>query len=139
MKWYLASRTRHVNKINSIQKLLIKYGHQIEFDWTSLGSLRPFEKNYLKCKEISQKMSEAISNSDIFTLISDKEGTDMFIELGMAIKNYEIQGKPKIYLVGKYNKRSLMHFHHSIKHVKSIEEVLSKECPELLINKNINF
>jgi len=40
--------------------------------------------------------------------------------------------KTKIYAVGKFNDRSLMHFHPAIKRVDKLSDVFSIECPELL-------
>jgi len=131
MKWYFSSRTRHKDTIKSIGELLNKYNHKMNFNWTLLNKLTPYYKNEHLCEEIANKISSAIKDSDVFVLISDKEGTDMFIELGIAIKSFLQNNKPKIYIVGKYNKRSLMHFHPSINHVFSLKEVFNEECPEI--------
>lgn len=140
MKWYFASRTRHKDIIKSVGKLLEKYNHNIIFNWTSLDKLIPYDKNEDLCKDISQKISSSIKDSDIFVLISDPEGTDMFIELGIAISSFAKNKSPKIYVVGEYNKRSLMHFHPSIIHMNSLKEVLTKEIPNLNIEKiNLNI
>ncbi len=61
---------------------------------------------------MAKKIESEIKKCDTFVLISDRAGTDMFVELGIATSL-----KKKIYIVGKWNKRSLMHFHPSIKHV----------------------
>ncbi len=129
MKWYFASRTRHKEIVKSIGKILESHNHELSFDWTSLDKIIHYDE-YL-CKEIAEKISSAIYNTDVFVLISDPEGTDMFIELGIAIKSFLDNKKPKIYIVGEYNKRSLMHFHPSIIHMDSIEEVMNIECPEI--------
>jgi len=38
----------------------------------------------------------------------------------------------RIYAVGKFSDRSLMHFHSAIKRVNKLEDVFEKECPEFL-------
>lgn len=140
MKWYFSSRTRHKDVIKSVGKLLQEYNHSIIFDWTSSGELTPYSKNEGLCKEISKKISSSIKDSDVFVLISDSEGTDMFIELGIAISSYTKDKSPRIYIVGEYNKRSLMHFHPSIIHMNSLKEVLTKEIPDINIEKiNLNI
>ena len=131
MKWYFSSRTKHEKKINYLSALISQYGHEISFDWTTLGLLKPYYQN----KEVPQRILKSISDSDVFVMISDKNGTDMFVELGIAIQNYYEKEVPRIYVVGKYNSRSLMHFHSSINRVKSIEDVFQKECPGILKSK----
>jgi len=129
MKWYFASRTRHQESISKINKVLLNNGHSVVFDWTELGVLKPFEENVHSCKTIAEDISRSIPHADIFVLISDAAGTDMFVELGIAIAQWTEYKKTKIYVVGKHNKRSLMHFHPSIIHADSLKEVLNKECP----------
>lgn len=70
---------------------------------------------------MAAKIEKEIKSCDVFILISDKAGTDMFVESGLAIAF-----KKRIYVVGRWNKRSLMHFHPQIKHVDSLEELLEK-------------
>jgi len=81
-------------------------------------------------------MSLALAHADVFVLISDEAGTDMFVELGIAIAQWMQNKKMRIYIVGKHNKRSLMHLHPAINHVNRIEEIFEKECPNMLIPKN---
>ena len=45
----------------------------------------------------------------------------------MAISYKTKNNNSRIYVVGKYNKRSLMHFHPFIIHVDSLNDVLIKE------------
>ncbi len=131
MKWYFASRTRHRELIDSVSKALEGKGHEVTFKWPSIGSLAPYDKNAKKCSEVAKNISSAIPNADVFVLISDQEGTDMFVELGIALACWEKNKKYKIYVVGEHNKRSLMHLHPGIIHTNSLNEVFSKECPEI--------
>jgi len=127
MKWYFASRTRHQETISKIYQTLRNKGHTVVFDWTQLKIVKPYEEH--SCKAIAEDISTSIPNADIFVLISDAAGTDMFVELGIALAH-----KKKIYVVGEHNKRSLMHFHPSIIHVDTIKEVLDKECPGIRLD-----
>ena len=139
MKGYFAAITKHGLILNRIIKTLREDNHEVVFDWTSLESLKPYSKNSEKSKEMANKISLAISNVDVFVLISDPAGTDMFVELGIAIA-YQMQNKiSRIYIVGKYNKRSLMHFHPSIIHVNNLKEVFNKECPKTAEKINVNI
>lgn len=131
MKWYFASRTKNRELIRSVIKLLKDYDHEISYDWTVLEKLEPYSENAEKNKEIADKIPSAIRDADVFVLISDPSGTDMFVELGIAIYSWIKNRKPRIYIVGEYGKRSLMHFHPSIMHKDSLISVLKKECLEI--------
>ena len=81
---------------------------------------------------VAKDISAALKEVDIFVLITDKAGTDMFIELGIAIGIGLDNDKTKIYAVGKFNDRSLMHFHPIIRRVDKLSDVFNIECPEIL-------
>jgi len=130
MKWYFASRTKHKESIKKIIKILKEEGHQIVYDWTFLDSFNNLEDRLDKSK-IANEMLRSISDAEIFVLLSDKGGTDMFVELGFAIAKLVENKKLRIYAIGKYNKRSLMHFHPSIIHLNNLIDVFNKECPEI--------
>ncbi len=132
MKWYIASRTRNREEVHKWANKLSQMGHNLIFDWTLLEGIEPYNKNIDACKRISEELSKSIPNADIFVLLCDSGGTDMFVELGIAIGSFLERGSPKIYLVGENNKRSLMHLHPSITHFRKVEEVFEKECPNLL-------
>lgn len=120
MKFYFASRYRHKEKLLKISKLLEAKKHKVISSWLRVDSLRPYEEHQKESKAMAARIEKEIKNCEVFVLISDKAGTDMFVESGIAIAL-----KKKIYVVGKWNKRSLMHFHPQIKHVDTIEEVIS--------------
>ena len=124
MKWYIASRTKHSQTVANIIKKLEAEEHTVTFDWTGLPDLRPFEQHAEACRILSNQISSSILASDVFVLISDPEGTDMFIELGIAIAQHMKYQSPKIFVIGPHNKRSLMHFHPSIKHVENFDEIV---------------
>jgi len=133
MKWYFASRTRYREMINKIIKTLESRGETVAFNWTELGQLEPYSANQERCREIAEQVNRAINQTDIFVLISDSEGTDMFVELGIALNQWQLDKKIRIYVVGEYNQRSLMHFHPAIKHFDDIKEVFKLECPNIQI------
>jgi len=87
--------------------------------------LIPYQEHKKQSSVVAQKISQAIQTTDIFVLLADMSGTDMYVELGLAIANHKKSDKPKIYVIG--NRRSLMHYHPSITPVTSIEDVFRKE------------
>lgn len=132
MKWYFASRMRHKESIEKIVNFLKSQNHHVVYEWSKLGSLKPYNENSNKSSLVAKDLTDALKDVDIFVLIADEAGTDMFIELGIVIGRWLNNSKTKIYAVGKFNDRSLMHFHPAIKRVDKLSAVFSIECPELL-------
>lgn len=135
MNWYLASRTRHQKTITDIVNLLKSKNHHVVYEWSKLDLLQPYNENSEKSSLVANEISTALSDVEVFVLISDEAGTDMFVELGIVIRQWMENNKIKIYIVGKFNDRSLMHFHPAIKRVNKLSDVFSIEYPELL-NQN---
>ncbi len=132
MKWYFASRMRHKEFIDKIVNFLKSQNHSVIYNWSKLDSLKPYHENSDKSSLIAREISSALKDVDVFVLISDKAGTDMFIELGIVIGRWLSSKKTKIYVVGKFNDRSLMHFHPAIKRLDKLSDVFSVEYPEFL-------
>ena len=124
MKWYFASRTRHTQKLVVISKFLERKGETILSDWIYIGMLTPFEEHKQKVQEVAVHDIKAILGSDIFVLVSDPEGTDMFVELGVALAKHTAQLQHiQIYIVGEHSKRSLMQLHPAVRHASTLQEV----------------
>ena len=66
-----------------------------------------------------------INDCDVFILISDENGAGMYTELGIALQLSNQKNKPKIYIIGKYNERSVFFFHPLIIRVKTLEEIFT--------------
>ena len=129
MKWYFAARMERMELVKTWISRLEKKGHSIAYDWTSIENIRPYLENREKTAQVADQITKSIPDCDVFVLLSDAAGTDMFVELGIALASPK---KPRIYAVGKHNKRSLMHLHPEIIHADSMKEVFNKECPEVL-------
>ena len=119
MKWYIASRTKNKDLVKNIKQKLESKGHEVTFDWTQISILTPYEENIEKCQEVATNITKAIENTDNFILLSDAAGTDMFVELGLALTHAK-----NIYILGDHNKRSLMHLHPKITHINTFEELI---------------
>jgi len=124
MKAYIASRQSQRGYVEKISEQLKKKEYELIFNWIELPDLRPYKDNENESRAISKKIVDSIKGSDLFLLISDSGGTDMFIELGIAISENSMKGSPKIYCIGEHNNRSLMLHHPSIKRINSIEEIV---------------
>lgn len=127
---------RHKESIDKIVNFLKSQNHKIVYEWSKLGSLKPYKENSNKVSLVAEEISLSLKDIDIFVLITDEAGTDMFIELGIVLGRWLDNSKTKIYAVGKFNDRSLMHFHPAIKRVDKLRDVFSIECPELLTQRD---
>jgi len=128
MKWYFASRMRHKENLAKVVRQLELQGESVTSGWVHEGSLKPYYENLEKVQEMAQGVVSSVLEADIFVLISDAEGTDMFIELGICLaKNKITPDSVKIYIIGEHSKRSLMQLHPSIKHLRDIEELFKEE------------
>ena len=136
MKWYFASRVRHKETINKIADFLKFQNQQVVSEWSKLGSLKPYNENSDKSTSFAKNVGNSLKDTDIFVLIVDEAGTDIFVELGIVIGRWLENNKIRIYIVGKFNDRSLMHFHPAIKQIDKLSDVFSIECPKLLTQEN---
>ncbi len=125
MNWYFASRMRHREKLVKVAECLEKKGEKVVSSWLYEDSLKPYQENLEKVQVIAQEVVSSLSKTDIFVLVSDPEGTDMFIELGACLARNT--GAVKIYIVGEYSKRSLMQLHPAIFHVADLRELFERE------------
>ena len=132
MKWYFASRMRHKEAIGKIVNFLESNNHSVIYDWSKMDSLSPYIENTDKSTLVAEEISNALKDVDIFVLIADESGTDMFIELGIVIGRWLDDKKTKIYIVGEFNDRSLMHFHPAIKRVDKLSDIFAIESPDIL-------
>ena len=128
MKWYLASRTRHTQKMQEIAKHVIEQNQEISSDWIYITeNLKPFTQNLKKVEEISGHNLKQMLDTDVFVMFNDLAGTDIFTELGIMMAKNKI-GKPvKIYVVGEYEQASLMQYNSAIIHTKILKEVFDFE------------
>lgn len=120
MRFYVASRFRLKEEIREIYEKIRKRGHEVVYDWTGENLIRPYGEHEEESKEIAIKSIEASESCDVFILISDSEGTDMYGELGAAI----VSKKPKIYVIGDFLDKSKLFFHPRVKRMKNLENVL---------------
>jgi hypothetical protein len=127
MKWYFASRMHHQSKLVDIATFLTNKGEVILSEWIYEDSLKPYTEHLTEVRLLAKKVVSSLLKTDIFVLISDSGGTDMFVELGVCLARNDSPQKPRIYIVGEYGNRSLMQLHPMIVHAKNIEEVFSTE------------
>lgn len=126
MKVYVATRTSRKEEVREIYKKLIEMGHEITEDWTKHKSIKPYIKNQKMASKYAVEDINGVLDADVFILLCDEGGTGMFVEMGTAITMNLISKKTKVYVVGKYNDRSIFFFHPSVIRKDTIEEVLEE-------------
>lgn len=142
MKWYFASRVRHTNDLIKLAQVLESHGEILEGKWIYGKSLKPYHENVEEVQKVGVENTQAILDSDVFVMISDPEGTDMFVELGIALGAHTSgNGIPRIYIIGEHSKRSLMQLHPAIIHCDTFEQVFQHENLQMLgeLSKNYDF
>jgi hypothetical protein len=126
VKIYIATRFNRKKEVQKLIKLLKGKDHQIVADWTNHPPIKPYQESQNLSEEFSVLAVNGIKNSDIFILLSDQGGTGMYAELGLAIGNYIQSGKPKIFVVGDYNSRSMFFYHPSVTRLSNIKQLIAK-------------
>ncbi len=126
-RWYFAARIRHQEKIAELTRFLEIKNELVMSDWVFQYPKKPFHEHVAETQTMASSVVDSLLQTDIFVLISDAEGTDMFVELGIIIANQKLHPEIRIYIVGEHNKRSLMQMYPSIIHVDHLEEIFEKE------------
>lgn len=125
MKIYVAARFSEKKEVLRIYKLLREKGHTIIADWTLHKNIDPYDKNQAIAKKYAIEDIEAVTNSDVFILLtSAKPGLGSTTELGAAIASNELSGKPKIYVLGTHMSQNFCYFHPSVNRFKTIKQLL---------------
>ena len=85
-------------------------------------------KPYIDNQDLAQKYCKnelkGIMEADILLFLSHEKGTTLMMEYGAALMKNLINGKPRIYVVGEQNARSIWFFHPNVKRVDSVEGAL---------------
>ena len=84
MKWYFAARMRHQSMLCDVAEKLQQQKEEILSSWLWRDSLKPYADHKEAAAAAAAQEVQEICDSNIFVLMSDQEGTDMFVELGVA-------------------------------------------------------
>lgn len=127
MRWYVASRVRHQQALRQVATFLDGVGETWCADWIYEENLQPYSQHRDQVRIVAEQVTTAVSGCDVFVLISDPAGTDMFVELGIMLGAHQQDPRKRIYIVGPYAERSLMQLHPAIMHAVDIAAVFSRE------------
>lgn len=124
MKFYIAARFGLKDEVRSMYKVLQEKGHGVIADWTEHKPIKPYGENPSLSRDYSIEDIDAVTNCDVFVIVSDEAGTGMYVELGAAIASNLKNGRPKIYVIGGNTDRVMFYFHPSVIKKATFEEVL---------------
>jgi sucrose-6-phosphate hydrolase SacC (GH32 family) len=129
MKIYLASRTRHTEKLLKLAEFLIASGHTITSDWIYITeNLKPFSQNLNRVREIADHNLQMMTESDCLIMFNDPGGTDLFSEFGICLATKKTKNpEMKIYVVGKFDEATILQHGSLVEHFSNLEEILKKE------------
>ena len=126
MKFYVASKFENQKKVREIYEKLRKNGHEITVDWTKSDNEKAM-KDPETAKKYSERDVNGVKDADVFVLLPTKEpGKGMYVELGTAIMLNLLAGKPKIFVAGEENTKSIFYFHPVVSRVNSIEDIIKE-------------
>lgn len=126
MKFYIAARLRQKERVKLLIDQLGKLGHKSITPWLNDKNIKPYEKHASLAKKYALKCIMAIRKCDIFILLSDRSGTGMYTEFGIAILLNILFKRPQIYIIGKYFSGTIFFFHPSIKRLGGVNKLIQK-------------
>ena len=121
MKFFVSGKTGVENDARAAMKRLRDAGHDITFDWTNIGLLKPYDINATASQEAAIKESSGVKEADVLVVIIHNNGVGMYVELGIALG----VGIP-VRIVTKEESRSIFFHHPLVRKVSSIEEVIKE-------------
>ncbi|MDD5547505.1 MAG: nucleoside 2-deoxyribosyltransferase [Candidatus Pacebacteria bacterium] len=122
MKFYIASRTKRAGLVRRLSEKLRKSGHSTTFDWTEQLIGQPCDKDPRRATRIAKLALAGIKKCDVFVLITDRAGTGMHAEFGIALAENK-----KIFVVGnKHLHTNIFFFYPKVKIVDSVSVLLEE-------------
>jgi nucleoside 2-deoxyribosyltransferase len=121
MKFYVAGRFHHQDKVKQVMSEIRDEGHNITEDWTEHRSISPYSENPEISLEYASADIEGVKNADVFVLLANKDGRGAHTELGVALAN-----GIKTFVIGDLREDCMFYFHPDVKRRKGIAEVLEE-------------
>lgn len=121
MKFFVSGKVGVEEDVRERMEVLKAAGHEITFDWTTIGHLKPYDKNAEASREAAIRESSGVKDADVLIVLLHERGIGMFVELGIAIG----VGIP-IRVVTDMESRTMFFHHPLVKKVNSFEEILKE-------------
>ncbi len=116
-----------MHELVRISDFLRSQGETIVSNWIYKDVQIPFSSNLTASQRFSTEITNDLLAADVFVVINDKGGTDLFTEYGFCLSR-KLRGENiKLYVVGKIADASLLQLHPSVVHVEQLHEVFEAE------------
>src|SRR5262245_42814620 len=106
MKIFVSGKLGQETSIRELMGTLLGLGHEVTFDWTALGHLKPYEDHADEAARAAELEIEGVKSADALIVVSHEEGVGLFVEVGAAIG----LGKPVFAVVPDVS-RTMFFFH----------------------------
>ena len=128
MKFYISAKWQMKDVVSEMVSLILYEGHEVPVDWTKRAFDRDYENFDLSSKYAKEEI-DAILESDVFIHLTDVKGIGKYIDLGCALANVTLNGKPEIYIIGEKANESQFYFHPKINRIvgdpiKSLDTII---------------
>lgn len=142
LKAYVAGRISRQAEVKTILAVLRAAGVGITRDWIAASELltaspianeaeaTQFRKrNYAvldpRFHIEAERDLEAVLDADIFIILTDEQGSSLYVEMGAAFAGQKIRNKPQlIYAIGPHFDRMVFYRHRSVIRVQTTEEII---------------
>lgn len=137
LKAYVAGRISRQKDIQNILSRLKEVGIEITRDWTwttsinnekDAGVFRKMAYATLDSKYHEEADSDlkAVLAADIFIILTDEQGSSMYVEMGAAFAGQAIRNMPQLlYAIGPHFDRMVFYQHHAVIRAHDVEEVIN--------------
>jgi hypothetical protein len=127
MKFFVTGRSTNSDEVEKVFQAILALGHNVTFHWTALPMVKPYQENSGEAEKFAEQAVRAVTESDVYILLSHSDGNGVFAELGAALATWEKDHKIQIFAVNEGNKAlAMFHYHPAITWVNSVEEVLKR-------------
>jgi hypothetical protein len=137
LKAYVAGRISRQEDIRDILARLRGVGIEITRDWTWTTTITNEQdaevfrkKSYAtldpKYHEEADRDLKAVLDADIFIVLTDENGSSMYVETGAAFAGKNIRNTPQLlYAIGPHFDRMVFYQHNDIIRVTAVDEILA--------------
>lgn len=138
VKAYVAGRISRQNEVKEIVETLKAVGVVITREWTWTDTItsekeaaayrkREYTQPSQKYHREAEDDIQAVLEADVFIILTDEQGSSMYVEMGVAFAAQKLTGKPKwIYAIGPHFDRMVFYQYKNVKRVNSVQEIVAE-------------
>jgi hypothetical protein len=127
IKFYVASSITNKDSVQQGFTILQAAGHEVETDWTVTDDVPESERSQRReyMTTLARRDFAGIRDCDIFVMLAEPAaGRSMYVELGVALAQYNMLRRPHVLLLGPNAGQSIFYYHPAVRSVANWDEVL---------------